>query len=260
MAWGKSAKMSTMAIHTDAGGLDARLVKIPAAGFEMPGYQAMPPTGGPFPVVLVVHEIFGVNEHIQDVCRRLAKLGYLSLAPDLFRRQGDVSGMTDTREILDKVVSKVPDAQVMADLDAAADFAIQGQGDPGRLGLTGFCWGGRIAWLYAAHSARLNAAVAWYGRLAGDIDRLHPCHPVDIAGQVRCPVLGLYGGRDPSIPLDQVQRMREALRWTDRNAEIVVYPDAGHAFHADYRETYNESAARDGWTRMREWFRQYCVA
>lgn len=249
-----------MAIHTDAGGLDARLVNISAAGFEMPAYRALPAAGGPFPVVLVVHEIFGVNEHIQDVCRRLARLGYLSLAPDLFRRQGDVSEMTEPGEIVENVVSKVPDAQVLADLDAAANFAVQGQGDPSRLGLTGFCWGGRIAWLYAAHSARLNAAVAWYGRLAGESDRLHPCHPIDVAPQLRCPVLGLYGGRDSSIPLEQVQRMREALHRADRNAEIVVYPDAGHAFHADWRDTYNESAARDGWTRLREWFRQYGVA
>jgi carboxymethylenebutenolidase len=207
-----------------------------------------------------VHEIFGVNEHIQDICRRLAKLGYLALAPDLFRRQGDVTGMRDMREIYDKVASKVSDAQVMADLEAAADFAIQGRGDPGRIGLTGFCWGGRIAWLAAAQTGRLRAAVAWYGRLAGDTDALHPCYPMDVAGLLCCPVLGLYGGRDSSIPLSQVELMRTALARADRNAQIVVYPDAGHAFHADYRPSYNEAASRDGWTRMREWFRQYGVA
>lgn len=249
-----------MAIHTDSEGLDARPVKIPTPDGEIPGYQAMPSRGGPFPVVLVVQEIFGVNEHIQDVCRRLAKLGYFAVAPELYFRQGDVSGMTDHREIFEKVVSKVADAQVMADLDAAAVFAAQGRGDAGRIGLTGFCWGGRIAWLYAAHSGTLRAAVAWYGRMAGDVDALHPAQPVDIAARLCCPVLGLYGGLDQSIPLEQVERMRAALNAGHKNAEIVVYPEAGHAFHADYRPSYNEDAARDGWTRMREWFRQYGVA
>lgn len=220
----------------------------------------MPLRGGPFPVVLVVQEIFGVNEYIQDVCRRLAKLGYLAVAPELFFRQGDVSKMTDHREIVEKVVSKVSDAQVIADLDAAAAFAAGGRGDAARMGLTGFCWGGRIAWLYAAHNARLRAAVAWYGKLAGDVDPLHSAHPVDLAGRLQCPVLGLYGALDQSIPVEQVERMRKAVAAAGKNVEIVVYPEAGHAFHADRRPSYNETPARDGWTRMREWFRQYGVA
>ena len=249
-----------MAIRTDAAGLDSRPVKIPVVGGEIPGYQAMPSRGGTFPVVIVVHEIFGVNEHIQDICRRLAKLGYLAVAPDLYYRQGDVSHLADHREIIAKVVSKVPDEQVMVDLDATFNFVIQGRGDPGRVGLTGFCWGGRIAWLYAAHNSRMQAVVAWYGRLTGETDALHPRHPVDVAAHLNCPVLGLYGALDQSIPIEHVERMRGALATARKNAEIVVYPEAGHAFHADYRPTYNDNAARDGWTRMREWFRQYGVA
>jgi carboxymethylenebutenolidase len=249
-----------MPIQTDSVGLDERPIKIPTAGGEIPGYQAMPARGGPCPVVLVVQEIFGVNSYIQDVCRRLAKLGYLAVAPELYWRQGDVSQMTDLRRIVEDVVYQVPDEQVMSDLDAAADFAIAGRGDAGRIGLTGFCWGGRAAWLYAAHSDRLQAAVAWYGKLAGATESLHPAQPIDVAAHLRCPVLGLYGALDPSIPVEQVQQMRAATAAAHKNAEIVVYPEAGHAFHADYRPTYYENAARDGWTRMREWFRQYGVA
>jgi len=249
-----------MPIQTDAVGLDSRPIKIPTADGELPGYQAMPSHGSLFPVVLVVQEIFGVNDYIQDVCRRLAKLGYLALAPELYWRQGDVSKMTNLREITEKVVWQVPDAQVMSDLDAAADFATQGRGDVTRIGITGFCWGGRAAWLYATHSERLKAAVAWYGRLTGASDPLHPAYPIDVVSRLRCPVLGLYGALDASIPLDQVERMRAAVAAAHKNAEIVVYPEAGHAFHADYRDHYYEPAARDGWMRMREWFRQYGVA
>lgn len=249
-----------MSGHADDEGLDARPVEIPAGGVELPGYQAMPSRGAAFPVILVVQEVFGVNQHIQDVCRRLAKLGYLALAPELYWRQGDVSQMQDVKEIVEKVVSKVSDAQVMSDLDAAAEYAGAGRGDLARMGVTGFCWGGRIAWLYAAHTARARAAVAWYGRLAGETDPLHPKHPVDLAARLSCPVLGLYGGQDQSIPLETVERMRATAAAAHRNVEIVVYPDAGHAFNADYRPSYNENAARDGWQRMREWFRQYGVA
>jgi carboxymethylenebutenolidase len=248
-----------MPIHTDAEGLEERPVKIPTADGEIPGYVAMPSRGGPFPVVLVVQEIFGVNAYIQDVCRRLAKLGYLAIAPELYWRQGDVSRITDLRQIINDVVSSVPDAQVMSDLDAAVDFAAAGRGDPTRIGITGFCWGGRAAWLYAAHSGRLKAAVAWYGKLSGATESLHPAQPVEIADQLNCPVLGLYGGTDPSIPIAQIESMRAALAAVRKNAEIVVYPDAGHAFHADHRPNYDESAARDGWMRLREWFRQYGV-
>jgi carboxymethylenebutenolidase len=228
------------------------MVNIPVEGGGMPTYQAMPARGGPFPVVLVAHQIFGVNGHMQDVCRRLACLGYLALAPDLFWRQGDVSAMTDHREILDQVVARVPDRQAMSDLDAAAAFVSSGPGDPGRLGLAGFSWGGRMAWLYAAHSDRLRAAVSWCGHLAGDT--------VEVAGRLGCPVLGLYGALDEGIPLAQVEGMRKALAAIGRDSEIVLYPEAGHAFHADGRPSYHEASAADGWARMVEWFRRYGVA
>ncbi|MDC4203277.1 MAG: dienelactone hydrolase family protein [Candidatus Manganitrophus sp.] len=247
-------------LTTDAGGLTAGEVKIPAKGGEMPAYRAMPEKGGAFPVVLVVQEIFGVHEHIKDICRRLAKLGYLAVAPELYARQGDVSKMSDTQEIF-KVVSRVPDAQVMADLDAAADWAGKsGKGDLKRLGITGFCWGGRIVWLYAAHSPQLKAGVAWYGRLVGQESDLQPQHPIDVAAKLKAPVLGLYGGADTGIPIETVERMRQALKAAGGGSEIVVYPDAPHAFHADYRPSYRKEAAQDGWKRMLEWFQRHGAA
>jgi len=245
------------AIHTDAEGLDAGDLRIPTVNGSIPAYHARPRKGNLFPVILVVHEIFGVHEHIRDVCRRLAKLGYFAIAPDLYHRQGDVSSMQDFQEIHAKVVARVPDAQAMADLESAADYAASTKGDVSRLGITGFCWGGRIAWLFAAASPRLKAAVAWYGRLAGQPDDLHPRHPIDIAATVQAPVLGLYGGQDQSIPLDTIERMRDAYLAAHKNCEIIVYPDAGHAFFADYRPSYNKPAAEDGWWRMKKWFEQY---
>lgn len=248
------------ALTTDVAGLTAGEVKIPAKGGEMPAYRAMPEKGGAFPVVLVVQEIFGVHEHIKDICRRLAKAGYLAVAPELYARQGDVSKMADTQEIF-KVVSRVPDAQVMADLDAAADWAGKsGKGDLKRLGITGFCWGGRIVWLYAAHSPQLKAGVAWYGRLVGQASDLQPQHPIDVAAKLKAPVLGLYGGADTGIPIETVERMRQALKAAGGGSEIVVYPDAPHAFHADYRPSYRKEAAQDGWKRMLEWFQRQGVA
>lgn len=208
----------------------------------------------------MVQEIFGVHEHIKDICRRLAKLGYLAVAPELYARQGDVSKMADTQEIF-KVVSRVPDAQVMADLDAAADWAGRsGKGDLKRLGITGFCWGGRIVWLYAAHSPQLKAGVAWYGRLVGQASDLQPQHPIDVAAKLKAPVLGLYGGTDTGIPIETVERMRQGLKAAGGGSEIVVYPDAPHAFHADYRPSYRKEAAQDGWKRMLEWFQRQGVA
>lgn len=248
-------------LTTDAAGLTAGEVKIPVAEGEMPAYRAMPEKGGPFPVVLVVQEIFGVHEHIKDICRRLAKLGYLAVAPELYARQGDVSKMPDAQEIFSKVVSKVSDAQVMADLDAAADWAGKsGKGDLKRLGITGFCWGGRIVWLYAAHSARLRAGVAWYGRLAGQASDLQPQHPIDVAPKLKAPVLGLYGGADTGIPMETIERMREALKAAGSPSEIVVYPDAPHGFHADYRPSYRKEAAQDGWRRLQAWFKKQGIA
>lgn len=248
-------------ITTGVTGLTAGEVKIPVADGEMPGYRAMPEKGGPFPVVLVVQEIFGVHEHIKDLCRRLAKAGYLAVAPELFARQGDVSKMPDTQEIFSKVVSKVSDAQVMADLDAAADWAgMSGKGDINRLGITGFCWGGRIVWLYAAHSPRLKAGVAWYGRLVGEKTELQPQFPIDVAAKLKAPVLGLYGGADQGIPMETIERMRQSLKAAGSPSEIVVYPDTPHGFNADYRPSYRKEAAQDGWKRMLAWFKKYGVA
>ncbi|HZR46678.1 MAG TPA: dienelactone hydrolase family protein [Candidatus Manganitrophaceae bacterium] len=248
-------------ITTDSAGLTAGEVKVPVSDGEMPAYRAMPERGGPFPVVLVVQEIFGVHEHIKDLCRRLAKAGYLAVAPELYARQGDVSKMRDSQEIFSKVVSKVSDAQVMGDLDAAADWAGKsGGGDLKRLGITGFCWGGRIVWLYAAHSPRLKAGVAWYGRLAGDKSELQPQFPIDVAAKLKAPVLGLYGGADPSIPMEMIERMRQALKAAGSPSQIVVYPDTPHGFNADYRPSYRKEAAQDGWNRMLEWFKKQGVA
>jgi carboxymethylenebutenolidase len=249
------------ALSTSAEGLDAGELKIPVADGELPAYRAAPAAGGPFPVVLVVQEIFGVHEHIRDVCRRFARAGYLALAPELYARQGDVSRMTDVQEIVTSVVAKVPDAQVMADLDAAATFAAKdGRGDPARLAVTGFCWGGRIVWLYAAHSPKLRAGAAWYGRLEGAADPLHPKHPLELAGELKAPVLGLYGGADPGIPNESVERMRAALEAAGGRSEIVLYEGAPHGFHADYRPSYRENDAKDAWERMLRWFRRHGAA
>ena len=220
----------------------------------------MPATGTNFPVVLVVQEIFGVHEYIKDVCRRLAKAGYLAVAPELYARQGDVSKMTDIQKILDTVVAKVPDTQVLGDLDATAAWAANHSGNTGKLAITGFCWGGRIVWLYAAHNPGLKAAVAWYGRLTGDKDALHPQQPIELAKTLKVPVLGLYGAQDQGIPVKSVEAMRAELKAARNPSEIVIYPDAGHAFHADYRPSYRKGPAEDGWKRLLQWFKTHGVA
>jgi len=248
-------------ITTDASGLTAGEVKIPTSGGDIPAYRAMPNSGGPFSVVLVVQEIFGVHEHIKDVCRRLAKLGYLAIAPEMYARQGDVSKMTDINEIISKVVSKVPDAQVMADLDATVAWAEKsGKGEVDKLGITGFCWGGRVVWLYAAHSTRLKAGVAWYGRLVGQASDLTPKYPVDVAATLKAPVLGLYGGADSGIPPETVEQMQKALQAAKSPSQIVLYPDTPHGFYADYRPSYRKDEAQNGWQRLQEWFKKYGVA
>jgi carboxymethylenebutenolidase len=248
-------------VTTDASGLEAGDVAVPLADGSLPAYRARPAAGGPFPIVLVVHEIFGVHEHIRDVCRRLARRGYLAVAPDLFARRGRTAERTDVQQILRDVVAKTPDHQVLADLDAAAAFAAASQrGDGDRLAVTGFCWGGRITWLYAAHAPRLRAGVAWYGRLTGSASEATPRHPLDVAGALRAPVLGLYGGADAGIPLGDVEWMRAACAAAGTSCEIVVYPDAPHAFFADYRPSYREEAARDGWTRLLAWLGRHGVA
>lgn len=248
-------------ITTDSQGLEAGEVKIRTADGQLPAYRAMPASGGPFPVVLVVQEIFGVHEHIKDLCRRLAKAGYLALAPELYARQGDVSRMNNIQQIISQVVSKVPDAQVLGDLDAAVVWARQsGKADVSKLAVTGFCWGGRIVWLYAAHNPRVRAGVSWYGRLVGEADPLHPKHPVDIAASIQAPVLGLYGGADTGIPPDSVDKMRAALKAAQVASEIIVYPDTPHGFNADYRPTYRKQQAEAGWQKMLDWFKQHGAA
>jgi carboxymethylenebutenolidase len=253
--------VSAETITTDTKGLEAGEVKIPVKDGEIPGYRAMPADGGPFPVVLVVQEIFGVHEHIKDICRRLAKLGFFAVAPELYARQGDVSNLTDFREIFSKVVSKVPDAQVMSDLDAAVEFAKKsGKGNTVKLAVTGFCWGGRIVWLYSAHNKDLKAGVAWYGRLVGDKEELHPKHPLDVVGSLHAPVLGLYGRADQGIPVESVEKMQAALKEAKKPSEIVLYPDTPHAFYADYRASYRKEQADDGWKRLQEWFKKHGVS
>jgi carboxymethylenebutenolidase len=247
-------------ITTDSAGLTAGEIKIPTADGAVPAYRAMPAGSGRFPVVLVVQEIFGVHEHIKDICRRFGKLGYLAIAPELYARQGDVSTLASIDDIR-PIVAKVPDAQVLSDLDAAVAWAEQsGAGNVARLAVTGFCWGGRIVWLYAAHNATLKAGVAWYGRLVGEKDALRPSHPLDVAGTLKAPVLGLYGGKDQGIPLEPVDKMRAALQAANSPSEIVVYPDAPHGFHADYRPSYREADATDGWQRLQDWFKKHGVA
>jgi carboxymethylenebutenolidase len=252
--------VSAQTVTTDAEGLTAGEVKIPVKDGEIPAYRAQPAQGGPFPVVLVVQEIFGVHEHIKDVCRRFAKAGYLAVAPELYARQGDVSQISDFRQIM-PIVQKVPDAQVMSDLDAAAAWAVSsGKGDAARLAITGFCWGGRIVWLYAAHNPKLAAGVAWYGRLAGEATELQPKHPLDIARDLEAPVLGLYAGKDQGIAVTDVDKMREALKASKEQTEIVLYPQAQHGFHADYRPSYSAPDAQDGWKRLLAWFAKHGAA
>jgi carboxymethylenebutenolidase len=253
--------ISAKTITTSSQGLAVGEVKIPVADGEIPAYQAMPAKGGPFPVVLVVQEIFGVHEHIKDVCRRFAKQGYLAIAPALYARQGDVSKMTDIQEILTKVVAKVPDAQVLSDLDATVEWVKKSEkGDIAKLGITGFCWGGRIVWIYADHNPKVRAAVAWYGPLTGPASELKPKNPVDIAASLKVPVLGLYGGSDDSIPLASIEQMKKTLKDAGSLSEIVVYPNTPHGFHADYRPTYRKEPADDGDKRLQAWFKKFGVS
>lgn len=246
-------------IATDATGLVAGPVEVPAGDIALPAYRAMPQGAGPFPVVLVVQEVFGIHAWIQDVCRRLAKAGYFAVAPALYARQGDPTRETTIADIMSKIVSKVPDVQVLRDLDATAAWAGTQGGDTARLALTGYCWGGRITWLYAAHNPALKAAVAWYGRLVGAASELQPRHPLDVAAQLKAPVLGLYGGLDKGIPPDTVAQMQAALAAAQGRSRIEVFAEAGHGFLADYRPTYHKASAEAAWPMMLAWFRQHGV-
>jgi len=242
---------------TDDVGLVHRTMEVSTPDRPIPAYCARPVSGAKWPVMLVLSEVFGVHAHIADICRRFAKLGYLAVAPELFVRQGDPSSLNTIPEILSNIVAKVPDVQLMQDLDATVEWAETEGGDCSRLGVNGYCWGGRVAWLYAAHSSKVKAAAAWYGRLSGPASDLTPQHPLNMASKLQAPVLGLYAGEDPGIPLGTVEAMREALAHGSPAAqasEILVYPRVGHAFFADYRSSYDPHAATEGWAKAIHWF------
>ncbi|PLY46853.1 carboxymethylenebutenolidase [Janthinobacterium sp. ROICE36] len=247
-------------IKTDSAGLVTSTMSVMVDGQAVPVYAAQPEGKTGLPVVLVISEIFGVHEHIADMARRFAKHGYLALAPDLFVRQGDPSKVASIPELMKGIIAKTPDAQVMADLDAVVAWAKQNGGDTSRLGITGFCWGGRITWLYAAHNRAVKAGVAWYGRLVGETSPLQPSNPIDIAASLKVPVLGLYGGKDTGITQESIAKMKDALAKGGNKSEFVVYPDAGHAFNADYRPSYVAADAKDGYARCLAWFKTHGVA
>ncbi|MDD5250213.1 MAG: dienelactone hydrolase family protein [Rhodocyclaceae bacterium] len=244
------------AIVTDTQGLTAGEIQVPTADGAMPAYRAQPAGVAHPPVILVVHEIFGVHEYIKDICRRLGKVGYLAIAPELYARYGDPAQLKNVQDAL-ALAAKAADAQVTADLDACVAWAKANGGDTGRLGITGFCRGGRTVWLYAAHQPALKAAVAWYGPLDGAPNANMPRWPLDIAAELKAPVLGFYGGQDQGIPLSDVEAMRAAIAKAGGKSELRVYPDAGHAFHADYRPSYRKEAAEDAWQRMLAWFKAH---
>ncbi len=249
--------MAQTAIRTDDAGLLAGEIKVPVSDGEMVAYRAVPKGAVKPPVILVVSEIFGAHEYIRDVCRRLARLGYCAIAPELFARLGDPRQLASVADILARITSRTPDAQVMSDLDATVAWAKGKGADTDRLGITGFCWGGRITWLYCAHNPQVKAGVAWYGRLVGEVSEMTPRHPIDVTGSLLAPVLGLYGGLDTGIPLESVEAMEKALQSGSaaaRKSEIQVYDNAPHAFHADYRPSFRKEDAEDGWRRMLAWF------
>lgn len=247
-------------ITTDATNLIAGEIKIPVADGEIPAYRAMPAKGKNFPVVLVVQEIFGVHEWIKDVCRRFAKLGHMAIATELYARQGDPSKVENVRDIIANIVSKVPDSQVMADLDATVAYAKKNNGNTKKLGVTGFCWGGRITWLYAAHNKDVDAGAAWYGQVVrrenSPVSPLQPQFPIDIAANLKVPVLGLYGGKDQGIPVAGVEKMRQELAKGKSGSDIIIFPEADHGFLADYRQSYNPAAAQDAWKKLNDWFKK----
>lgn len=247
-------------VKTDTAGLTAGEVTVMVNGQAVPVYRAQPEGKTNLPVILVISEIFGVHEHIADVARRFAKLGYLALAPNLFVRQGDPGAYKTIAELQKEVISKVPDAQVMSDLDAVVAWGKANGGNTAKLGITGFCWGGRITWMYSAHNPKVKAGVAWYGRLVGNSTPLTPTHPVDIAAKLKTPILGLYGAQDGGIPVTTVVEMKDALAKGSSKSEFIVFKNSGHAFHADYRPSYVEADAKEGWTQCIAWFKTHGVA
>jgi carboxymethylenebutenolidase len=254
-----TTRVEAQALHTDAAGLITGEAQVPVADGQLPAYYARPEGNGPYPVVLVIEEIFGVHDYIKDICRRLAKSGYLAVAPELYARLADLSKMTDVQQIIRDVISKAPDATVLSDLDSTAAWAAANGGDARRLGVTGFCRGGRATWLYAAHNPALRAAVAWYGPVAGPTSPIQPHTPLDLADQLNCPLLGLYGGQDTSIKVADVEAAASKARAAGKTVEIIVYPDAPHGFHADYRPSYRAEDAAAGWQRLLAWFSRYGV-
>ncbi len=254
-----TTRAEAQVIHTDTAGIDAGEMKVPEADTELPGYFARPQGNGPFPIVVVNEEVFGIHDYIKDVCRRFAKLGYLAVAVEIYARVGDLSKATDQSQI-GAIVSKAPDATVMSDLDGLVKWAAANKGDPGRIGVTGFCRGGRITWMYAAHNPNLKAAVAWYGPIMGTPSDIQPQRVIDLADQIKCPLLGLYGGQDTGINMADVQAAAAKARAAGKLVEIVIYPDSPHGFHADYRPSYHAADAADGWTRLQAWFKKYGVS
>ena len=256
--------MAQTAIKTSSEGLTAGEATYDVNGFSVPFFYAMPTGKSNLPVILVIQEIFGVHEYIADTCRRFAKAGYLAIAPELYARQGDPSQYGEMAKLMSEVVSKVPDEQVVGDLDGAVKWAGGNGGNVKKVGITGFCWGGRITWLYCQHSKNVKAGVAWYGRLVGTASALTPKHPLELAAELKAPVLGLYGGQDAGIPLTTIVQMKDALAAAKGNAaaqatQFVVYKDAPHAFHADYRPSYRKDAAQDGFAKALAWFNGHGV-
>jgi len=253
-------RVEAQAIQTDTSGLEVGEAKIPVQSGSLPAYFARPAQGATFPIIIVNEEIFGVHEYIKDTCRRLAKAGYMAVATEYYARLGDLSKMTDVKQIIADVISKAPDAQYMADADATVDWAGKNKGDTQRIGVTGFCRGGRMTWLFAEHSPKVKAAVAWYGPVGGTPTDIQPATAADLADQLKCPLLGLYGGQDQGIPVDAVKAAEAKAKAAGKTVEIVIYPDAPHGFHADYRPSYRKDAAEDGWKRMLAWFKSNGVA
>jgi len=252
-------RVEAQAIHTGSAGLDTGEVQIPVHDGHLPAFFARPASGTQFPVILVFEEIFGVHEYIKDVCRRFAHLGCMAVATEYYARAGDISKATDAKQIMQDFVLKTPDAQYMADADATAAWAGANKGDVSRLGVNGFCRGGRQTWLYAEHNPNLKAAVSWYGQLKTPTSPIQPKTVLETMNQVKCPVLGLYGGKDPSNPLEAIHQAEAEARADHKTVEIVIYPDAPHGFHADYRPSYRQQAAEDGWNHAVAWFRRYRV-
>ncbi len=251
--------VEAQAIHTDTDGIDAGEIQIPVKDGNLPGYYARPAKGTSFPVILVNEEVFGVNEYIRDVCRRLAKLGYLAVAPEVYARIGDLSKATDQAQI-GAITSKLPDAELMSDLDAALAWATHNKGNAAHMGEIGFCRGGRTVWLYAGHNPHLKAAVAFYGVLGGQPSDVQPKTALDVAGDIKCPLLGLYGAKDAIIPVESVRQAEAKAKAAHKTVDIIIYPDAPHGFHADYRPSYREADAKDAWTHALAWFKRYGVA